>query len=119
MIKRKYWLKKIDSLWKERSVLWLSGVRRAGKTVLSQSLPQINYFDCELPRVRGLMADPEKFLNSVKNRKIVLDEIHRLDNPSELLKIAADHFPKTKILATGSSSLTASVKFKDTLAGRS
>ncbi len=48
----------------------------------------------------------------------MLDEIHRLDNPSELLKIAADHFPKTKILATGSSSLTASAKFKDTLAGR-
>jgi len=118
MIKRKYWLKKIDSLWKERSVLWLSGVRRAGKTVLSQSLPQVEYFDCELPRVRGLMADPEKFLHSVRNKKIVLDEIHRLDNPSELLKIAADYFPKTKILATGSSSLTASAKFKDTLAGR-
>lgn len=118
MIKRKYWLKKIEALWRERSIVWLSGVRRAGKTVLSQSLPDIQYFDCELPRVRGLMADPEKFLKNQRGSRIVLDEIHRLDNPSELLKIAADHFPRIKILATGSSSLSTSAKFKDTLAGR-
>ena len=48
----------------------------------------------------------------------MLDEIHRLPHPSELLKIAADHFPKTRVLATGSSTLQASAKFRDTLAGR-
>ncbi|HEU4706972.1 MAG TPA: DUF4143 domain-containing protein [Solirubrobacterales bacterium] len=37
---------------------------------------------------------------------------------SELLKIAADHFPDTRILATGSSTLEASAKFRDTLTGR-
>jgi predicted AAA+ superfamily ATPase len=47
-----------------------------------------------------------------------MDEVHRLANPSEILKIAADHFPKIKIVATGSSTLGASAKFKDTLAGR-
>jgi len=41
-----------------------------------------------------------------------------LDNPSELLKIAADHFPAVRVIATGSSSLSASAKFRDTLAGR-
>ena len=41
-----------------------------------------------------------------------------MENPSEILKIGADHFPKTKILATGSSTLGASAKFRDTLAGR-
>lgn len=49
---------------------------------------------------------------------MVLDEVHRLENPSERLKIAADHFPDIRILATGSSSLSASTKFKDTLTGR-
>ena len=98
--------------------MWLSGVRRSGKTVLSQTLPHIDYYDCELPRIRGLMADPEKFLKDRIGTRIILDEIHRLDNPSELLKIAADHYPETKILATGSSSLSASSKFRDTLAGR-
>jgi len=35
-----------------------------------------------------------------------------------LLKIAADHYPDVRILATGSSTLGASAKFKDTLTGR-
>lgn len=118
MVKRLFWLKKIEQAWKERSIIWLSGVRRAGKTVLCQSLPVAEYFDCELPRVRRMMEDPESFLDDVKGKTIILDEIHRLGNPSELLKIAADHYPATRILATGSSMLGASAKFRDTLAGR-
>ncbi|MBI5554478.1 MAG: ATP-binding protein [Elusimicrobia bacterium] len=118
MIKRKYWLKKIEELWRGRSIVWLSGVRRVGKTVLTKSLPRVKYFDCELPRVRNMMADPERFLKNVKSQCLALDEIHRVDNPSEILKIAADHFPRLKILATGSSTLSASTKFRDTLAGR-
>jgi len=118
IVKRKYWITSIEKAWRERSIVWLSGVRRAGKTMLSQSLAHISYFDCELPRVREMMSDPEKFLKTQRGRRIVLDEIHRLGNPSELLKIAADHFPTVKIIATGSSSLNASAKFKDTLAGR-
>jgi len=34
------------------------------------------------------------------------------------LKIAADHFPETRVIATGSSTLEASAKFRDTLTGR-
>ena len=89
-----------------------------GKTFLSQSLPDIEYFDCELPRVRRMLEDPEGFLKSLRGKRIVLDEIHRLDRPSETLKIAADHYPNVRLLATGSSTLGASAKFKDTLAGR-
>lgn len=94
------------------------GVRRVGKTVLCQSLPEVEYFDCELPRVRLGMQDPEAFLDKLHGKTIVLDEIHRLRRPSELLKIAADHYPETRVLATGSSSLGASARFRDTLAGR-
>lgn len=117
-IQRRFWIDLIEREWRERSVVWLAGVRRAGKTYLSQSLRDIEYFDCELPRVRRMMEDPEGFLESLGSRRVVLDEIHRLSNPSELLKIAADHFPKIRVLATGSSTLGASRKFKDTLAGR-
>jgi uncharacterized protein len=85
---------------------------------LAQSLPEVEYFDCELPRVRQAMQDVEAFLGGLKGRRVVLDEIHRLLNPSELLKIAADHFPTVRILATGSSTLGASSRFRDTLAGR-
>jgi predicted AAA+ superfamily ATPase len=118
MVKRHFWLKKITEGLQKRSVLWLSGVRRVGKTVLCKSLPDIEYFDCELPRVRKMMEDPQSFLEDIKGQTVVMDEVHRLSNPTEILKIAADHFPETKIVATGSSTLGTSAKFKDTLAGR-
>ena len=118
MKQRQFWLNKIEQAWDKRSVLWLSGVRRVGKTCLCQTLTEIEYFDCELPRVRRMIDDPEAFLEGLKGHRIVLDEIHRLENPSQLLKIAADHYPDVKVLATGSSTLGASAKFKDTLAGR-
>jgi len=118
MVTRHFWLKIIEEGWKRRNIVWLSGIRRVGKTFLCRSLPDIEYFDCELPRVRAMMEDPQSFLESLQGRRVVLDEIHRLGNPSELLKIAADYFPTTKIIATGSSILGASAKFKDKLAGR-
>ena len=37
---------------------------------------------------------------------------------SHVLQIATDHFPKLKVIATGSSSLGASAKFRDKLTGR-
>ena len=118
MVDRQFWHNRIETAWKRRSVVWLSGVRRAGKTCLCQTLPNIEYFDCELPRVRRLMEDPQAFLDSIGSGRIVLDEVHRLPNPSELLKIAADHYQQIQIVATGSSTLGASAKFRDTLVGR-
>lgn len=118
MVRRTFWLKLLESSWSRKSIVWLAGVRRVGKTFLCQSIPDIEYFDCELPRVRRLMEDPEAFLAKAKGKRIVLDEIHRLPNPSEILKIAADHFPSLRVIATGSSTLQASSRFRDTLAGR-
>lgn len=94
------------------------GVRRAGKTVLARSLPDAAYFDCELPSTRRMLDDPEGFLEDHRGRTLILDEIHRLADPAGFLKIAADHFRETRILATGSSTLGASAHFRDTLAGR-
>lgn len=118
MIPRNWWKNRILALWERRPVVWLSGVRRSGKTVLCQSIEGIRYFDCELPSVRRAMEDPEAFLRAQAGACLALDEIHRLEDPAALLKIAADHFPDIRIVATGSSTLGASVKFRDTLAGR-
>lgn len=117
MWQRTWWQARLEAAWSTRNIVWLMGVRRTGKTMLCQSLPDIEYFDCELPSVRRQLADPETFL-AAGPRRVVLDEIHRLDQPAEILKIAADHFPKVKVLATGSSTLGASARFRDTLAGR-
>jgi len=118
MYLRNEWIQRIEDAFDERSIVWLKGVRRVGKTVLCRSLPGVEYFDCELPRTRRLFEDPEGFLNELRGKRIVLDEIHRLMNPSEILKIAADHYPNTQVIATGSSTLGASSKFRDTLTGR-
>lgn len=118
MVTRHFWLRRLESAWRQRSIVWLRGVRRVGKTFLSKSLPHCEHFDCELPSVRRLLEHPEAFLRELGGRRIVLDEIHRLQNPSEILKIAADHFPGTRIVATGSSVLGASARFRDSLAGR-
>jgi len=118
IIQRPFWQSLIENAWQQKNIIWLMGIRRVGKTSLCQSLPNIEYFDCERPRVRQLFEDPEGFLAEQKGKRIVLDEIHRLDNPSEFLKIAADHFKEVKVIATGSSTLGASAKFKDTLTGR-
>lgn len=119
MVNRDFWLKRVAQCWQERPILWLTGVRRVGKTTLAHALGDVSYYDCELPRVRRqIEEDPEGFLGQVSCSRVVFDEIHRLDQPSELLKIAADHFPNLRVLATGSSTLGASHRFRDTLAGR-
>ncbi|HAF70621.1 TPA: ATPase [Candidatus Acetothermia bacterium] len=118
MVPRRYWIRRVEEAWRRRSVVWLAGVRRVGKTCLSLSLKDVEYFDCELPRVRRLLEDPEAFLAERRGQRVILDEIHRLPNPSEILKIAADHYPDVRILATGSSFLGASARFRDTLTGR-
>lgn len=118
MKKRPSWLARIHKAWSRHTIVWLTGVRRVGKTTLCRDLDDTTYFDCELPSVRRELEDMESFLNAHAGRRIVLDEIHRLGDPAGLLKIAADHFPRTRILATGSSTLGASAKFRDTLAGR-
>ncbi|MBN2610393.1 MAG: ATP-binding protein [Bacteroidales bacterium] len=119
MIERPYWLQKIDQAWKTRPIVWLSGVRRVGKTSIAKMLPDATYLNCDLPSVVRRLEDPESFFQSAGNAgTIIFDEIHRLADPSNLLKIAADEYPHLKILATGSSTLEATQKFKDSLTGR-
>jgi len=120
MIERPFWISRIEEAWKEASIVWLAGVRRAGKTTLVQSLGEdrILYVNCDLPVATSMTADPELFFRDCGRPVVVFDEIHRLPDPSMVLKIGADLFPDLKIIATGSSTLAASRKFKDTLTGR-
>jgi len=118
MINRPYWKIRIEESWKKAPIVWLTGVRRAGKTTLAKTWEEADYLNCDLPRVRELLKDPELFFQQVNSTTIILDEIHQTDNPSEILKIAADEFPDLRILATGSSTLAATKKFKDSLTGR-
>lgn len=118
MIERTILKQRVMELLSQKSVLWLSGVRRVGKTTLCKAIEGASYFDCELPSVRTQLEDPEHFWKQNQHKLVILDEIHRLPDPSNVLKIASDHFPSVKVVATGSSTLAAKRKFKDTLTDR-
>lgn len=119
MVIRQIWLNKLKEAWQKRSLVWLSGVRRSGKTTLAKMIPDAIYLNCDLPSVGRRLDDPEFFYSSLPVGSIVIfDEIHRLKDPSLVLKIGTDEFNHLKILATGSSTLSATKKFRDSLAGR-
>ena len=119
MIPRPFWIERLHEAWEKRSVVWLAGVRRTGKTTLAGQMPRSVILNCDLPTVVRRAEDPELLFSSVAPGTIVvLDEVHRLADPSRVLKIAADAFPSVKVLATGSSTLAATRKFRDALTGR-
>lgn len=118
MVERPFWQAKVLENWRKAPIVWLSGVRRAGKTTLSKAFPRARHLNCDLPSTLVLLEDPEAFFKSLKEPELVLDEVHQLPDPSRVLKIAADEFPRLKVLATGSSTLAATQKFRDTLTGR-
>lgn len=82
-------------------------------------IPGTLFINCDLASSLRRLEDAEAFFKSQKkNSIVVLDEVHRLPDPSNVLKIAADHFPTLRVLATGSSTLAATRKFRDSLTGR-
>jgi hypothetical protein len=93
-------------------------VRRSGKTVLAKSLGAEVFLNCDLPSSAERLRDPESFFRSIGKGLVVLDEVLQLPDPSQILKIAADAFPELRVLATGSSTLAATHKFRDSLTGR-
>lgn len=120
MIHRPFWQQRLQAAWCEAPIAWLCGVRRSGKTTLAQSLgaEQMLYVNCDLPSVEDMLRDPQLFFRGCSKPVVVFDEIHQLSDPARVLKIGADGFPGLRILATGSSTLAASKKFRDTLTGR-
>ncbi|MEX1118064.1 MAG: ATP-binding protein [Terrimicrobiaceae bacterium] len=120
MKNRPFWQERIESVWQDVPIAWLCGVRRSGKTTLAENLgaERVLYLNCDLPAVEDMVTDPAVFYRGCSKPIVVFDEIHQLRDPARVLKIGADGFPHLRILATGSSTLAASKKFRDTLTGR-
>jgi len=120
MVQRPFWEHRIEQAWRAAPIVWLCGVRRSGKTTLAESFgpARTHYVNCDLPTAEDRVRDPQVFFRSVGKPIVVFDEIHQLRDPARVLKIGADLFPKLRILATGSSTLAATKKFRDTLTGR-
>ena len=94
MINRPFWIKRVKQAWQKQPIVWLSGVRRVGKTTLAGMFPNSVYLNCDLPSVTRRLEDPESFYDGLKKGStVIFDEVHRMDRPSQLLKIAADTYP--------------------------
>ena len=60
MIPRAYWMDRIRSAWEKAPVVWLTGVRRVGKTTLARAIPEAHFLNCDLPDTAARIEDPER-----------------------------------------------------------
>ena len=119
MIQRPLWLQKIHDAWSRRAIVWLSGVRGAGKTTLARMIPGAEYVNCGLPSVQRDLSKPETFFADVAgDATVIIDEAHRLDDPGGVLTVATDRYPGRRVLAAGASTAMATGKPAGALADR-
>jgi len=113
------------ALFKNKTLV-LFGPRQVGKTTLAKAIlathPKSSaYVSCDLPEVQRLLREPklEDLRRFVADRRlIVLDEAQRVEGIGLALKILHEHFPKTQLLVTGSSSFELGKSVKEPLTGR-
>ncbi|MFA6004599.1 MAG: AAA family ATPase, partial [Elusimicrobiota bacterium] len=78
MLPRPFWTQRIEAGWREAPIIWLSGVRRCGKTTIAKSLGEGRalYLNCDLPTVGDMVNDPALFYRNCGRELIVFDEVH-------------------------------------------
>ncbi len=117
---------KIRELLFKGKMITLLGPRQSGKTTLSKSLiapygDTGGYFDCQLAEVRRhfVVGEPDRLLELVRGKTIVVfDEAQTVQDIGSILKVFFDTYPKTQVIATGSSSFDLSNKIKEPMTGR-
>lgn len=125
IFKRDLESKIIPMFFKGKMVIIL-GPRQSGKTTLSKKLiasygDEAEYFDCQLADVRKhfVLGEPDKLLPLIKGKKVVVfDEAQTIQDIGSILKAYHDTYPKTQIIATGSSSFDLANKIKEPMTGR-
>jgi len=125
------WLDKIP-------IIVIIGGRQVGKTVLMKLIAdelrasgineqQIFYMDLEdFRNLDACSRDTEFFkeflklqgIDLSKKSYIFIDEIQYHENPTNFMKLIADHVENIQLIVSGSSTLEIRRKFKDTLTGR-
>lgn len=109
-------------------VIVLVGQRRVGKTYellqLQREYPDAQFYDFEDFALRQLfqpsLAVLERLLGPRQQARLVLlDEIQYVANIGSILKLIHDHFPHTRVLASGSAAFLLLKNIGDSLAGRS
>ena len=121
---------------KTEDIIVLHGARQVGKTFILRWLKEyleknnelthfIDLEDSRMTKILDLGVDEfivylkeEGYWRDKAKVYIFIDEIQYLHNPSEFLKLVADHHKNIKLIISGSSSFEIKSKFKDSLVGR-
>lgn len=106
-----------------KEVLVLLGARQVGKTtILKKIFPQAQYLSIDTEPIRDAFDryDPAVYRQILKPDAayVVIDEIHKLDDPGRAAKIFYDQIPEHKLIITGSSAFNIKNKASESLAGR-
>ncbi len=117
-----------EELSAEKSMVFLSGPRQAGKTTLSKiiarSFANKLYLNWDIAEHRALFFENPSFFEGVERKDdsvplIILDEIHKFRDWKNYLKGVYDRYHEDyKFLVTGSGRLDIYQKGGDSLAGR-
>ena len=122
-IVRKHELSRVRLLLGEFPVVALLGARQVGKTTLARQLAAaysepVAWFDLEDPADLARLDDPGLELRPLDGL-VVLDEIHRLPDIFQLLRVLADRpGPPARFLVLGSASPELLRQTSESLAGR-
>lgn len=108
---------------KYNEVLVLLGARQVGKTtILKRIFPDAHYLVIDNEPIKNALEryDPVvyKQLLDTDSRVVVLDEIHKLNDPGRAAKIFFDQLPEYKLIITGSLAFNIKNKASESLAGR-
>lgn len=114
----------IVDLLKEFRIVYLTGPRQAGKTTLTKSIAaqcDLEYITFDNQTIlESAKKDPIGFINSFKNRKLILDEFQYIPELVPAIKQASDSLStdeKGKFLLTGSADVFRSAKTQESLPG--
>ncbi len=122
-IPRAHHLAQVRLLLEEFPVVALLGARQVGKTTLARQLASehqhpVAWFDLEDPAHLARLEDPGLELRPLRGL-VILDEIHRLPDIFQLLRVLADRpGPPARFLVLGSASTDLLRQTSESLAGR-
>jgi predicted AAA+ superfamily ATPase len=124
MLERSHHLHRLQSLLSRHPVVAILGARQVGKTTLARQLDEhytagpVTFFDLENPRDLARLQEPLLALESLEGL-IVLDEVQRMPNLFQILRVLADRRPlPARFLVLGSASPELLHQSAESLAGR-
>lgn len=121
-MKRSYFLKKIQFLFKSHPVVAILGPRQVGKTTLAMMFaeeePEVYKYDLEDPKDLQRLENPMMVLEKQKGL-VIIDEIQRKEELFPIIRVLVDQKDvKRKFLILGSASMELIKQSSETLAGR-